>query len=142
MDISRRTLTPSTKPSPTKPIPNLSGKPATTGAIPAERKASMEAAMGADFSSVNIHSEPPEVTDQMDAKSYTLDTEVYFSPENGLVFDSPSSGGLKPNDLNPVVSLREKMTQAQNQPPAKELTAHELNHVVQQGGGAIHPRKE
>lgn len=144
MDISRSPIPPAANPALTKPMPNLSGEPTSgeSGALPTELNAAMEASLGADFGSANIQSEPPEVTDQMDAKSYTLDTEVHFSPENGLVFDTPSSGSLKSNDLNQVVSLREKMTRAQNESPARELIAHELKHVVQQGMGAINPHKD
>jgi hypothetical protein len=112
-----------------------------SGALPAETNAAMEASLGSDFGSANIHNESSEVTDQMDAKSYTLDAEVPFSPEKGLVFDTPSSGALKSNDLSPVVSLRAKMTQTQNGPFSGELVAHELNHVVHQSGGRVNPQK-
>ncbi len=78
------------------------------GGIPSPVKASMEQALGADFSDVNIHansSKAPEVG----ALAYTQGKDIHFAP------GEYSPGSQKGN----------------------ELLGHELTHVVQQSQGRV-----
>jgi Domain of unknown function (DUF4157) len=69
----------------------------------------MESRFGADFSSVRIHtgSESIQMNKELNAKAFTVGNNIYFN-----------QGGYQPNS-----------------PEGKQLLAHELTHVVQQGNG-------
>lgn len=71
----------------------------------------MEGAFGADFSSVRVHegTEAAELNDRIQAKAFTMGSDIYF--RDGAP-DTSSDGG-------------------------RHLLAHELTHVVQQGGQRI-----
>jgi len=75
-------------------------------------RAPMEQAFGADFSGVRIHTdgESHELNRAVQAKAFTTGQDIYFR-----------RGGYEPGNRN-----------------GQELLAHELTHVVQQGG-AGHP---
>ena len=69
---------------------------------------SMEGAFGADFSDVRVHTgiESDALNESVSARAFTVAKDIFF--RNGEYNDSSSSG--------------------------KEILAHELTHVVQQGG--------
>jgi hypothetical protein len=69
---------------------------------------SMKGAFGADFSDVRVHtgSESDALNESVSARAFTVGRDIFF--HNGEYNDSSSSG--------------------------KEILAHELTHVVQQGG--------
>ena len=69
---------------------------------------SMEGAFGADFSDVRVHtgSESDALNESVSARAFTVGRDIFF--RNGEYNDSSASG--------------------------KEVLAHELTHVVQQGG--------
>src|SRR6478672_8827661 len=71
----------------------------------------MEQAFGADFSSVNIHTDAQsdQLNQSIQAKAFTTGQDIFFRQE---AYDPGSQGG-------------------------QELIAHELTHVVQQSGGAV-----
>jgi hypothetical protein len=71
----------------------------------------MSTAMGHDFSGVRVHtsSEADELNQQLSAKAFTTGQDVFFRQGD---YDPGSSGG-------------------------RELIAHELTHVVQQGSGLV-----
>ena len=71
--------------------------------------ATAEAAMGHDFSDVNIHTdaESDQLNQQLDAKAFTTGSDIFFLSDN---YDPESSDG-------------------------QHLIYHELAHVVQQSGG-------
>lgn len=71
----------------------------------------MGAAMGQDFSGVQVHTsrESDELNQQIGAKAFTTGQDIFFKEG---AYDPGSSGG-------------------------QELIAHELTHVVQQGSGAV-----
>lgn len=72
---------------------------------------SMGQAMGADFSSVKVHtdSQSDQLNQSIQAKAFTTGQDVFFR-----------SGEYNPGN-----------------PSGQELIAHELTHVVQQNGGAV-----
>ena len=73
-------------------------------------RATLEPHFGADFSSVRVHDDAPsqELNRRMSAQAFTIGSDIFFS---GSAPDASSSGG-------------------------QGLLAHELTHVVQQGGAA------
>jgi hypothetical protein len=70
----------------------------------------MESAFGADFSGVRVHtgSASDQLNDQLGASAFTVGSDIFF---RGSTPDASTAGG-------------------------QELLAHELTHVVQQGGSA------
>lgn len=85
------------------------GKP-----LPENTRSEMENAFGADFSTVNIHTDTDAVqlNKELGAQAFTNGKDVYFN-----------TGKYRPE------------TNA-----GKHLLAHELTHVVQQGGEKIQPK--
>ncbi len=81
------------------------GKP-----LPADRRSTLEAKMGADFSDVRVHTGPDadEAARSIHAEAFTVGTDIAFAKGN---YAPESTAG-------------------------RELLAHELTHVVQQGSGA------
>lgn len=78
------------------------GKP-----LPSDTKASFESKMGADFSDVQVHTDPTanEAASSINAEAYTMGSDIAFG-----------SGNYNPKSTD-----------------GKELLAHELTHVVQSG---------
>ena len=78
-------------------------------ALPKSTKAEMESSFGVDFSQVNIHTNDKAVqmNKELGAQAFTHGKDVYFNKNK---FSPTSKDG-------------------------KQLLAHELTHVVQQGGG-------
>jgi hypothetical protein len=76
--------------------------------LPAKTRSKMEGFFGADFGNVSIHtgSEANHLSRSLGARSFTTGSDIYFSEGE---YDPASEGGQK-------------------------LIAHELTHVVQQGG--------
>ena len=76
--------------------------------LPSEERTFFESRMGADFSDVRIHTgaQATETSSQLNAKAYTTGTDIAFN--DGEYQPGTDSG--------------------------RELIAHELTHVVQQGG--------
>jgi len=81
------------------------GKP-----LPAKTRAVFESKMGTDFSDVRVHtgSTANEATQSINAKAYTMGTDIAFA-----------DGEYSPESRS-----------------GRKLLAHELTHVVQQGGAA------
>lgn len=79
--------------------------------LPEATRSSMESAIGADFSGVRVHTDRSAVqmNKELGAQAFTHGKDVYF---NAGKYDTTSNGG-------------------------QHLLAHELTHVVQQGGGEI-----
>jgi hypothetical protein len=81
-------------------------------------QAKMGQAMGADFSGVKIHTDAQsdQLNQSIQAKAFTTGQDVFFR-----------QGEYQPNN-----------------PSGQHLIAHELTHVVQQGGGAVQrsPRQQ
>lgn len=77
--------------------------------LPSDTRANFESEFGADFSDVRVHtgSQANEAARSIDAEAYTVGSDIAFAKDS---YDPGSSAG-------------------------KELLAHELTHVVQQGGG-------
>ena len=71
-------------------------------------RGNMESAFGSDFSSVRVHtgSQSADLNDRLQAKAFTVGSDIFF---RGSMPDPSARGG-------------------------QELLAHELTHVVQQGG--------
>lgn len=84
------------------PAPSGGGSP-----LPAEVRARMERAFGADFSAVRIHQ--GEHAASIGARAYTRGTDIHFAPGT---YDPSSAAG-------------------------QELLGHELAHVVQQSQGRV-----
>lgn len=82
--------------------------------LPAATQQEMSSAFGYDFSKVRIHtnSEAANLSDELSAHAFTLGKDVYFN-----------RGKFNPGTQD-----------------GKRLLAHELTHVVQQGGG-IHKKE-
>jgi hypothetical protein len=80
-------------------------------ALPKESRTKMESGIGADFSGVNVHTDAhaDRLSRQINAKAFTHGKDVFFKEGE---FDTSTTEGNK-------------------------LLAHELTHVVQQGGGEI-----
>ncbi|MCB0573402.1 MAG: DUF4157 domain-containing protein [Saprospiraceae bacterium] len=87
----------------------LSNRRGSGNPLPKSVKANMEKSFGTDFSGVRIHtdSEAVEMNRDLHAQAFTHGQDVYFN-----------SGKFNPE-----------------QTEGKRLLAHELTHVVQQGGG-------
>jgi hypothetical protein len=79
-------------------------------------RTNMEAAFGADFSGVRVHTgaQSDSLNKAVQARAFTTGQDIFFS---GGEYDPGSSGG-------------------------KELLAHELTHVVQQNGPAVARKDE
>lgn len=77
-------------------------------ALESDMRSQMEAAFGADFSGVRVHtdSEADTLSRQLNARAFTTGKDIYFKQE---MYNTGSSSG-------------------------RELLAHELTHVVQQTG--------
>lgn len=82
-------------------------------AMPGDLRSTMEAGFGADFGSVKLHVNSP-VAPKLGALAFARGTDVHFAPGQ---FDPSSAGG-------------------------QHLIAHELTHVVQQGGAAARTMPE
>ena len=80
-------------------------------ALPDNLRSSMEGAFGADFSGVKVHHDAQANTlnDSMSSVAFTTGQDIFF----------------RKGDYNP------------GSPGGQELLAHELTHVVQQGGGVV-----
>jgi hypothetical protein len=78
--------------------------------VPAELRGSMERALGGDFSRVRLHADPraDRFNRALQARAFTTGRDIFF----------------RRGDYNPGSSL------------GRQLLAHELTHVVQQGGAA------
>ncbi len=83
--------------------------------LPANTRGEMESQFGTDFGNVNIHtgSEAQSLSSDLNAKAFTVGNDVYFN--NGAFAPETQEG--------------------------KHLLAHELTHVVQQGGGESAQRR-
>lgn len=83
--------------------------------LPGKTRTEMETVFGVDFSGVNIHTDQNsvEMNQHLGAQAFTHGKDVYF---NAGKFNPENSGG-------------------------KHLLAHELTHVVQQGGDAVRQKK-
>ena len=81
-------------------------------ALPAAVRNRMEAGFGADFSEVRIHrdAEASDLSTGLAARAFTRGTDIYFA-----------AGAYEPGSRS-----------------GQHLLAHELTHVVQQGGAAVH----
>jgi hypothetical protein len=79
--------------------------------LPASTRKQMESGIGADFSGVRIHNDgnARQMSKDLNAQAFTHGKDIYF---NSGKYDPSASGG-------------------------QHLLAHELTHVVQQGGGSI-----
>lgn len=77
--------------------------------LPSKTRAEMESSFGLDFKGVNIHTdnEAVQMNQELGAQAFTHGKDVYFN-----------SGKFRPENSE-----------------GKHLLAHELTHVVQQGGG-------
>lgn len=97
---------------PTNAAPNLESRLSASkgggSSLPNDTRSSMEAAFGADFSGVRVHtgSEAVQMNKELGAQAFTHGSDVYFGAGK---YDAGSSAG-------------------------KGLLAHELTHTVQQGG--------
>lgn len=94
----------------------LSARKGGGSPLPAAARAQMEQGIGADFSQVRIHtdSEAAQMNKEIHAQAFTHGKDVYFN-----------SGKFSPESAE-----------------GKRLLAHELTHVVQQGGGDIQRQDE
>ncbi len=95
---------------------SISAKSGSGQAIPDVHREMFESAMGRDFSSVNIHadSEADSLNKQVGARAFTTGSDIFFRQGE---YNPASSGG-------------------------QELLAHELTHVVQQGGAGVQKKAE
>lgn len=91
----------------------LKASPGSPNSLPGGVQSKMEGALGADFSSVNIHTNSNQATN-IGAQAYTQGNDVHFAPGK---FDPSSQGG-------------------------QELIGHELTHVVQQRQGRVQPTEQ
>ena len=101
-------------------------EPDLTGAIEGARgggrslepagRSSMERAFGADFSGVRVHDDAAaaDLSASVGARAFTVGSDIFFGAGQ---YDPVGRGG-------------------------RELLAHELTHVVQQGGGAAGPQAQ
>lgn len=82
----------------------------------ADLRTSMEGAFGADFSGVTVHTDAhsDQLNQSLQAKAFTTGSDVFFRQGE---FDPKSGSG-------------------------QELIAHELTHVVQQGGAKVQEKPE
>lgn len=95
---------------------SIHAKSGSGQAIPDVHREMFESAMGRDFSSVNIHadSEADSLNKQVGARAFTTGSDIFFRQGE---YNPASSGG-------------------------QELLAHELTHVVQQGGAGVQKKAE
>ena len=95
---------------------SLSSSKGSGAQLPANTRQQMESSFGADFSQVRIHnnSTAEQMNKGLNAQAFTHGSDVYF---NSGKYDTNSTGG-------------------------KHLLAHELTHVVQQGGSDIQTRSD
>lgn len=84
--------------------------------LPEDTRSSLESAIGADFSNVNIHTgtDAVEMNKELGAQAFTHGSDIYF---NEGKYDPASISG-------------------------KYLLAHELTHTVQQGGSTLRTKKQ
>jgi len=89
----------------------ISAKAGSGQTIPDVNRQMFESSMGHDFSGVNVHadSESDGLNKQLGARAFTTGSDIFFRQGE---YNPASSGG-------------------------QELLAHELTHVVQQGGAAV-----
>lgn len=82
--------------------------------LPADLRAALEAAFGADLSGVRVHTNSAVAAAQADssARAFTAGEDIFFR-----------SGAYNPSSAE-----------------GRQLIAHELTHVVQQRGGAVPPQ--
>lgn len=94
----------------------ISAKSGSGQQIPDANRGMFESSMGHDFSSVNIHSdaESDTLNRQLGARAFTTGSDIFFRQGE---YNPASSGG-------------------------QELLAHELTHVVQQGGAKVQKKTE
>lgn len=84
--------------------------------LPGKTRQQMETSIGADFQDVNIHTgaDAVEMNKELHAQAFTHGKDLYFN-----------SGKFNPETTE-----------------GKRLLAHELTHVVQQGGPEVQPKKK
>jgi hypothetical protein len=94
----------------------ISAKSGNGQAIPDVNREMFESSMGHDFSGVNVHadSESDSLNKQIGARAFTTGSDIFFRQGE---YNPASSGG-------------------------QELLAHELTHVVQQGGVGVQKKSE
>ncbi|HEX2619081.1 MAG TPA: DUF4157 domain-containing protein, partial [Phototrophicaceae bacterium] len=95
----------------------ISAKSGSGQTIPDVNREMFESSMGHDFSGVNVHtdSESDSLNKELGARAFTTGSDIFFRQGE---YNPNSSGG-------------------------QELLAHELTHVVQQGGaGSIQKKKD
>ncbi len=85
-------------------------------ALPAETRAFMEPRFGSDFSQVNVHTDAQadQLNRQLSARAFTTGRDIYFRQD----------------------------AYAPGSPSGQQLLAHELTHVVQQGGAGQRIQRE
>ncbi len=94
----------------------ISAKSGSGQTIPDVNREMFESSMGHDFSGVNVHAdaESDTLNKQLGARAFTTGSDIFFRQGE---YNPASSGG-------------------------QELLAHELTHVVQQGGAGVKAKKE
>ncbi len=94
----------------------ISAKSGSGQTIPDVNREMFESSMGHDFSGVNVHadSESDSLNKQLGARAFTTGSDIFFRQGE---YNPTSSGG-------------------------QELLAHELTHVVQQGGAKVQKKSE
>ncbi len=94
----------------------ISAKSGSGQSIPDVNRQMFESSMGHDFSGVNVHadSESDSLNKQLGARAFTTGSDIFF----------------RQGEYNPASS------------DGQELLAHELTHVVQQGGAGVKAKKE
>lgn len=94
----------------------ISAKSGSGQRIPDVNRELFESTMGHDFSGVNVHAdaESDSLNKQLGARAFTTGSDIFFRQGE---YNPASSGG-------------------------QELLAHELTHVVQQGGAAVQKKAE
>jgi hypothetical protein len=94
----------------------ISAKSGSGQTIPDVNREMFESSMGHDFSGVNVHtdSESDSLNKQLGARAFTTGSDIFFRQGE---YNPSSSGG-------------------------QELLAHELTHVVQQGGAGSVQKKQ
>jgi hypothetical protein len=94
----------------------ISAKSGSGQTIPDVNRDMFESSMGHDFSGVNIHadSESDSLNKQVGARAFTTGSDIFF----------------RQGEYNPSSSK------------GQELLAHELTHVVQQGGAKVQKKSE
>ena len=94
----------------------ISAKSGSGQTIPDVNRELFESSMGHDFSGVNVHtdSESDSLNKQLGARAFTTGSDIFFRQGE---YNPTSSGG-------------------------QELLAHELTHVVQQGGAKVQKKSE